>query len=271
MQDLQEKTAVWSTIFYGPLEYLLCYAAAGQHLQLTAIERGAHTRPVAISRSFDMTKPAGRAQIVLAAFNLYKLLSAVNSLLPAYVLPVGKDLTRNTGVGQHIFKRTLHFRADSATVQKRIQPWNSFRQAFGMQIGWLRRAYSKTAQSAGLVHKQPGSAALSVGGDVYTVELTPVGLRNGDARPQTEDEARLACHGLLHGLDALHKVCSSYINFASNVFLGCCMDLASMVMVPPVSSPCSSLEKSQVLNTYLFSSHLFQESIPGVLSLGTNC
>ena len=49
------------------------------------------------------------------------------------------------------------------------------------------------------------------------------------------------------------------------------MNLASMVMVPPVSSPYSSLEKSQVLNTHLFASHLFQEQIPGVLSLGTNC
>ena len=212
MQDLQDKTAVWSTLFYGPLEYLLCYAAAGQRLQLTAIERGAHTRPVAVSRSFDMTKPAGRAQIVLASFNLYRLLSAVNTLLLGYVLPVGKDLTAINDLGQHTFKQTLHFRADSATVQKRIQPWSSFRLAFNMQIGWLEKAYSRTAQSAGLVHKQPGSAAVSVVGDVYTIELTPVGLRNGDALPLTENEARLACHGLLHGLDALHQVCPSYLD-----------------------------------------------------------
>ena len=54
MQDLQEKIAVWSIIFYGALEYLLSYAAAGQHFKLTAIERGAHTRPMALSRSFEI-------------------------------------------------------------------------------------------------------------------------------------------------------------------------------------------------------------------------
>ena len=137
MQDLQDKTAVWSVLFYGPLEYLLTYAAAGQYLQLTAIERGAHTRPVAVSSSFDMSRLAGRAQIVLAAFKLYSLLSTVNRLLPAYVLPVGKDLTAVTTIGQHQFRRTLHFKSDSATVLKRIQPWSSFCQVFGMQISWL--------------------------------------------------------------------------------------------------------------------------------------
>ena len=116
MQDLHAKTAVWSTLFYGPLNYLLCYGAAGARLQLMAIERGAHTLPVAVSRTFDMTNPAGHAQVVLAAFGLYRLLSTVNILLPAYVLPVGKDLTASSTIGQHAFKRTLHFRADSATV-----------------------------------------------------------------------------------------------------------------------------------------------------------
>ena len=210
MQDLHAKTAVWSTLFYGPLNYLLCYAAAGARLQLMAIERGAHTLLVAVSRSFDMTKPAGRAQIVLAAFGLYRLLSTVNILLPAYVLPVGKDLTAISTIGQHAFKRTLHFKADSATVLKRIQPWSSFCQAFDMQISWLKKAYSRTAQSAGLIHKQPGSPAISVAEDVYTIELTPVGLRNGDALPQTEIQACLACHGLLHGLQALHEVCPQH-------------------------------------------------------------
>lgn len=93
-----------------------------------------------------------------------------------------------------------------------------------MQLGWLEEAYSKTAQSAGLVHRQPGSAAMSVAGDVYTIELTPIGLRDGDARPQTEQEACRACHGLLHGLQALHQVCCRHMLVASSVsiILQCC-------------------------------------------------
>ncbi|KAK9841212.1 hypothetical protein WJX74_001927 [Apatococcus lobatus] len=72
-------------------------------------------------------------------------------------------------------------------------------------ISWLKKAYSQTAQSAGLIHKQPGSPTISVAENVYTIELAPVGLRDGDALPQTEIQACLACHGHLHGLQALRQ------------------------------------------------------------------
>lgn len=213
-QDLKVKTAAWSKLFYGSLDYLPCYAATGQHLQLVAIERGAPPQPIAVSPSFDMCSLAGRAQIVLASFNLYRLLSAVSIQLPAYLLPVGMDIPVVTKFRQHEFKRILHFRADTATVQKRIQPWTSFCAAYCMQIEWLQQAYKQTAKSAGLVHMQPGSPEPSVRvDDVYTIELMPVGLRNGDCLPQTEQQACSACHGLLHGLQALHQVRLQHLPF----------------------------------------------------------
>ena len=66
--------------------------------------------------------------------------------------------------------------------------------------------YERTAVSSGLVHVASDGEGLSVEGDKYTVELTPVGLQLADARPTTEQQAASSAHGFLHGLDAIHKV-----------------------------------------------------------------
>ena len=213
VQDLCIKTAVWTPMYYGPLEYLLSYAAAGSMLQLHVISRAFPNAPVAIGPCIDIAAPAGRAVAVLVSFNLYRLLGVVNLKLPQSVLPVGKDLVaENKSLG---FTRTLLFRSDVAMVQKCIQPWSAYRDSYHMDLSWLEQMYEATAASAGLVHKVPSKGTISVDKDRYSIQLQPIGLRNGDALPSCGSDVRQACHGFLHGLDALHQVRSSVPSWLS--------------------------------------------------------
>ena len=99
-----------------------------------------------------------------------------------------------------------YFRTDRLTVKKRITPWSKYSDAWGVNYETLKRVYKRTAKSSGLVHVACNGEGLSMEADEYTVELTPVGLQQADARPTTEQQAASSAHGFLHGLDAIHKV-----------------------------------------------------------------
>ena len=78
-----------------------------------------------------------------------------------------------------------------------------------MELSWLVQMYEVTAASAGLVHRIPSKGPIAVGKDQYSIQLQPIGLRNRDALPNFESSVRQACHGFLHGLNALHQVRNS--------------------------------------------------------------
>ena len=99
-----------------------------------------------------------------------------------------------------------YFRTDRLTVMKRIRPWSQYCDVWGVDFETLERVYKRTAKSSGVVHLARFGGGLSLEADKYTVELAPLGLQRGDARPSTEKEAASAAHGFLHGLDAIHKV-----------------------------------------------------------------
>ena len=204
VQDLQIKTSTWSPLYYGELEYLLSYGAAGKDLQFYAIPQAPPHTPLPVGPSHDISRPKGRARLALAAFKLHKLLSAVNVKLPKSMLPVGKDIVSN-----HVnagFSSYIHFRSDNAAVQKTVHPWSVFEDAYCTHLSWLQDMYAATANSAGLVHLVAASLRHDQARDRLSIQLKPLGLRNGDARPDTEAEACCAFHGFLHGLQALHQV-----------------------------------------------------------------
>lgn len=97
------------------------------------------------------------------------------------------------------------FRTDVLAARKRLSPWSAFASWCGVGFTALAGLYAATAQRPGLVHAVMGTPTLQ--GDLYCVDLTPLGLQSSSALPGTEDEARLMLHGLLHGLAAIHEVC----------------------------------------------------------------
>ena len=75
-----------------------------------------------------------------------------------------------------------------------------------MSFTRLQELYRATAERQGLVHALEDGPTLN--GDVYSVDIVPVGLPSSNALPASEDDARRLLHGLLHGLAAIHKVCA---------------------------------------------------------------
>ena len=113
-QDLKAKTAAWSPLYYGDLSYLVCFVAAGAELQFCAIERGT-SNLVEIGGVFDLTLPEDRAELTLAAVNLYRILAATKASLPYYVLPAGRDLVLNH---PQSYQRNLYMLNSSHTVHR---------------------------------------------------------------------------------------------------------------------------------------------------------
>ncbi|PNH00231.1 hypothetical protein TSOC_013958 [Tetrabaena socialis] len=201
VEDLRKKTAVWTPLYYGNIEYLPCFAAAGSNLQFYAISRasGMATAPRAVSSRFDLTNAADRARAVMATIKFYQLLCAQQARYPTDVLPAGVVMSARG----HEFTRELLFRTDTLEIRKRVAPWSAFAFWCGVDFTRLEQLYRATAQRPGLVHAVKGAPTLE--DNVYSVDLIPVGLQSSSARPATEEDARQLLHGLLHGLEAIHE------------------------------------------------------------------
>ena len=95
----------WSPLYYGDLPYLMAATAAEQKLQFHIILPNTPSNPLPVSKKLDLTKPAGRAEAVIAIINLHRLLHGVKACLPSYVLPVDHvDVRDHPKDG---YKRTL--------------------------------------------------------------------------------------------------------------------------------------------------------------------
>ncbi|PNH08070.1 hypothetical protein TSOC_005423 [Tetrabaena socialis] len=200
--DLYAKSAAWTPLYYGDIEYLPCFAAAGSQLQFFAIPRGGSRMqaPRPISPVLQLTFESDRAQAVLTTIKFYQLLRAQCTRYPNYVLMADRELRARHPNG---FIRSLLFRTDEVAVRKRVAPWEEYVAWSGVEFAELQKLYDATKRSQGLVHALAGMPTLT--DDRYSVDLIPLGRQPGYARPVTEDDARDMVHGLLHGLAAIHK------------------------------------------------------------------
>jgi hypothetical protein len=105
LTELAEKTRVWSPLYYGSLQYLLCMAVAGAKVQFCVVERGSPPAVRSLGASLTLTELAGRAQLVVVCINLYRMLACVARCLPSSVLPVDKDMEQRNP--QFSYKRIM--------------------------------------------------------------------------------------------------------------------------------------------------------------------
>ncbi|KXZ46145.1 hypothetical protein GPECTOR_46g214 [Gonium pectorale] len=212
VEDLRKKTAAWTPLYYGDIEYLPSFATANDKLQFYAItaSNGGVLAPRPVSPVYHLTAVNDRAWAVLTAIKFYQLLLAQRARYPKNVLAAGRDLTaEHSSAG---FKRVLYvlgwgwegfFRTDVLAVRKRVHPWSKYAAWSGVCFKSLQDLYKATEQRQGLVHAVDGKVSLEC--DIYSVDLVPVGLQANDVALQDEDGARLLAHDLLHGLDAIHQ------------------------------------------------------------------
>ena len=86
--------------------------------------------------------------------------------------------------------------------------WSKYSAAWDVDFAELPQVYSRTTGCAGLVHAVQGPE-LDTEQD-NDVLLTPIGLQHSFAKPRNKQEAAMAAHGLLHILNALHKVSCAF-------------------------------------------------------------
>ena len=204
VNDLRSKmTTEWSSLLYGTLPYLLCYAAAGSSIQLYAIPRGDPTAIVAISDVFDMSQAEHRVAMLCVAVQLLRLLQAVNKCLPEYVLPMDRDLEFNheRADGTVAWRCVVKLESKRMAANKTVDGWSALCEEMGTSLSLMKAAYECPAPFGGIVRAVDGPR---VKADKYFVRMKPLGMTGTHAMPKNEHELSAAAHGLLHGLAALH-------------------------------------------------------------------
>ena len=75
-------------VVYGPLPYLVTFAAAKAAIQFYITGKGNVAHPKAVGKQISLNTISGHARLLLAAVNLHRILRAVENCLPQEVLLV---------------------------------------------------------------------------------------------------------------------------------------------------------------------------------------
>lgn len=93
VEDLRWKTVAWPDVYYGTVQYLLTFVAAGAEFQFCVLERsavGSGVAPRRIGPRLCLNELAGKAQLVVASVQLYRLLVAMARAMPETLAPLGQ-------------------------------------------------------------------------------------------------------------------------------------------------------------------------------------
>ena len=112
MQDLVEKMSVWNPVALRGLPFLPCYAVGGRWLVFCAVYQRYDSIVVEkVSAVYNMTVSAHRVLIVIHAFNLYKCMISLRSVMPQHVPSLYVDQVRTRGtirvLDDHVLKKCV--------------------------------------------------------------------------------------------------------------------------------------------------------------------
>ncbi|CAG8799516.1 10857_t:CDS:2, partial [Dentiscutata erythropus] len=190
-QELLEKMDNWNNSFYGPIPYLLSYAAGETSLQFFAITNKKQLIP--ISSQYDLGSPLGRINVLISSFNIFRLLVTVHNFLPANGTPLYKQIKWN-------FDTYITILSED-TVLKEIKCFNKY-----INFDTLKEVYATISKSKyavfakeGPLLKQSKSGNFN---ETYFVQLTLVCHKR---LPHNEKELRDAILAILNVLNLLHR------------------------------------------------------------------
>lgn len=185
VQELKDKMKVWNAMYFGSLEFIFTYAAAGATLQFFILTP---TRKlVAVSPSLNLTLPSHRLQTLLLVVNMFRTLPGLGDKLPPAGGPrLFSRMVRDSGV-------VLHFNEDH--VLKRI-PHAAL--VHGVTVSQLKEVYGLVNSLPHAVHCEPGIKDCK---GRITLQLSPIGL---ECVPSTQEELRRAIKAVLSCMAALH-------------------------------------------------------------------
>ncbi|RHZ62043.1 hypothetical protein Glove_344g93 [Diversispora epigaea] len=193
--ELEEKFNKFDPMFFGNIQFMICYAAAGAKLRFYAIDGSPNTNPpsrlVALSSQFDMINRRDRVSILCIVVNIARIMRTVSNIIPEMIVPLGKRLKTE--------KSMITILNDS--VEKRVQvEYLPFAINLDARINFLSKMYQYAKGYPGLVQVKKGPNISRQG--IYKVVLE---TRGHVCRLRNEDEARAMSWSVLTGLRRLHE------------------------------------------------------------------
>eukprot|EP00245_Coleochaete_scutata_P007192 TRINITY_DN22315_c0_g1_i1.p1 TRINITY_DN22315_c0_g1~~TRINITY_DN22315_c0_g1_i1.p1 ORF type:complete len:631 (-),score=140.08 TRINITY_DN22315_c0_g1_i1:237-2129(-) len=94
VNDLKRKVKDWSSVNYGSIKYMLCYAAAGSKLELGALAKnGTYMSLICL----DLNRLRDRLMLILNVINIYRVLASLEPCLPNRMISLGLVIERERG------------------------------------------------------------------------------------------------------------------------------------------------------------------------------
>ncbi|KAJ3063967.1 hypothetical protein HK102_008338 [Quaeritorhiza haematococci] len=191
IEELQSKFGVMHDVFYGKMQYVICYAAAGASLGFFAMDRSGHLH--VISDTFNLEKKRQRISVLCFVLNIVRLLRTISPHIPR---------------GQPLIKLGQKFRHGSSNIT--ILPDKVMKEVHPMELlfrydedhdrlEFLTKIYEHAHNCAGLAQGQ-----VKISRNRYCVEMSTIGISLRHWPLREEIAVRRMARAILLGLQRLH-------------------------------------------------------------------
>ena len=197
VDELKEKFNKFDPLYFGNVQFMVCYAVAGPLLGFYAINGSPNANPlnrlVPLSNRLNIRNSRDRVSILCMVVNIARIIRTVSNTIPRTIVPIGKRLK--------LAKSTITFFEDS--VEKMV-PLEHLPHEGNVndRVAFLQRMYNCAKGHPGLIQVKEGGGPKIKNRGVYRVVFE---TRGQDFRLRSENEVREMAHSVLTGLTWLHK------------------------------------------------------------------
>jgi len=189
IHSLTSHMHTWSPIFYGDLEYMLCYVCAGNLFQFFVVEKNLRAKP--LTKPIDLRSPHNRLILLQAVINLFRIFHTLAPMLDHNMAhwPLHKEMIHSSGTSLTFFEKF---------VTKRVPDFH-LREFSHFEA--LKQLYS-TIHQFNIPNIAHPYRPPTLENDLFQVDLSPVGYSQ---LPETEDDLKNALRCLLRALHFIHQ------------------------------------------------------------------
>ncbi|CAG8483612.1 9608_t:CDS:1 [Gigaspora rosea] len=195
MNKLEEKFNKFDPMYFGNIQFMICYIAAGTRLRFFAIDGSSNinspSRLITFSNQLEINNRRDRISILCIVVNIARIIRTMSTTIPAMIIPLGKRLKTE--------KSMITILGDS--VEKRVSvEYLPFAGNLDDRINFLSKLYEHAKGHIGLAQVKESPKISRQG--IYKVVLE---TRGHACQVRNEDEARVMSQCVLAGLSWLHK------------------------------------------------------------------
>ena len=191
-RDLSDKVMELSTMFYGPVQFLLGYIAAGREFQWVYLGKDGKELK-RISPRLNLQSFSGRCRFFLSIGYAYQLLQSMATSVPD--VPGGRAMFSTDVLGD----RELFFLPGS--VLKKIKNFKGFCARWGTHLDMVTKAYTAAEGCKFLPGVVDGPTENRAG--TYSVKIRPLGY---SVTLTSEEDGKMLAWNVCKALSVLHKL-----------------------------------------------------------------